>query len=267
MAVDGLTVAAQVANFLILVWLLKHFLYQRVIDAMDRRQQQIELARQEAQALSDQAQQEAARFRHRSQELEAQRESMLAAASAEADRVRQERQVALRDEIEATRRTWLGQVEREREAFLEGVRDQAATRFLALARRSLADLANADLEAQMVTTFLARLNGGRDELAAIAASCRDSGEPVLVASGFDLAPELKDRLTHALLGELGGDDLTIAYQVSPDISCGLELSGGGRSVLWSLDGYLDSLETRLSAMLDENGAAVRPDGDIGARHA
>ena len=58
MAIDGLTVAAQIANFLILVWLLKHFLYQRVIDAMDRRQLQIEAERQNAQAQTDEARQE-----------------------------------------------------------------------------------------------------------------------------------------------------------------------------------------------------------------
>jgi F-type H+-transporting ATPase subunit b len=272
MAVDGLTVAAQVANFLILVWLLKRFLYQRVIDAMDRRQQQIEVLRQQAQADSDEARQEVQRFRRKNQELEEQRESKLAVASAEADTLRQERLDALRVEIEATRRTWLQQVEREREAFLGGLRDQAATRFLALARRSLADLANADLEAQMVATFLARLHGepggdARGALAAIAARCRAAGEPVIVSSGFDLAPELKRRITHTLHGDVG-DDLAITYQISSDISCGLELSGGGRSVLWSLDGYLDGLEARLSALLEENGVAVgRSDGEIGASHA
>jgi len=261
MAVDGLTVAAQVANFLILVWLLKRFLYQPVIDAMDRRQRQIESARQEAQALGAQAQHEAEQFRRRTQELEEQREGILADATAEAERLRQERLDALRAEIEATRRTWLGQVERERTAFLETLRDQAATRFLALARRSLGDLANADLEAQMVTTFLARLQADsgseRAALAAICSRAKASEDTVIVSSGFDLALPLKTRITTALQ-ELGGDaghDLAVRYEVSTGISCGLEVSGGGRSVQWSLDGYLDGLEARLSALLKENGAA------------
>lgn len=249
MAVDWLTVAAQVANFLILVWLLKRFLYQRVIDAMDRRQQQIEEQRSHAQAQSEQAEAEAWRFRHQSQELEAQREAVLAAAGAEADRLRQERRDALRGEIEATRQTWLGQVEHEREAFLGTLRDQAATGFVALARRAIADLAGADLEAQMVRTFLARLRGG--ELGPIAADC----EAVVVSSGFELAAELKREITRTLHQEIGRD-LEVVFQVSADISCGLEVSGGGRSVLWSLDGYLDGLEERLTALLKENGAAV-----------
>ncbi len=41
MEIDWLTVSAQIVNFLVLVWLLQHFLYKPVIDAMDRRQQSI----------------------------------------------------------------------------------------------------------------------------------------------------------------------------------------------------------------------------------
>jgi large-conductance mechanosensitive channel len=36
--IDWFTVVAQVINFLILVWLLKHFLYQPILDAIDARE-------------------------------------------------------------------------------------------------------------------------------------------------------------------------------------------------------------------------------------
>ena len=39
--IDWFTVAAQIVNFLILVALLKYFLYGRIVDAMDRREQSI----------------------------------------------------------------------------------------------------------------------------------------------------------------------------------------------------------------------------------
>jgi F-type H+-transporting ATPase subunit b len=254
-SIDWLTVAAQVMNFLILVWLLKRFLYLRVLDAMDRREQTIAARLAEARARTGEAEREAESLRRKSRELDEQRESMLATASAEADQLRSQRQDALRGEIETTRRTWLQQVEREREAFLRALRDQAATRFLALARRALGELANADLETQMVETFLGRLHGDeRGAVEEIAASCRQVGQPLLVASGFELPPELKRRVTRAIHDDLG-DDLEIAYQTSADVSCGLERSGGGRSVLWSLEGYLDSLAAQLSAAREQNGVA------------
>ncbi len=49
MAIDWITVSAQIVNFLILVWLLKHFLYQPIIRAMDRREQRVSERLNEAQ--------------------------------------------------------------------------------------------------------------------------------------------------------------------------------------------------------------------------
>ena len=39
MLIDWFTVGAQALNFLILVWLLKRFLYKPILDAVDAREQ------------------------------------------------------------------------------------------------------------------------------------------------------------------------------------------------------------------------------------
>lgn len=41
MLIDWFTVIAQVVNFLILVWLLKRFLYQPILNAIDAREQRV----------------------------------------------------------------------------------------------------------------------------------------------------------------------------------------------------------------------------------
>ena len=41
MLIDWFTVVAQVVNFLILVWLLKRFLYKPILDAIDAREKRI----------------------------------------------------------------------------------------------------------------------------------------------------------------------------------------------------------------------------------
>jgi F-type H+-transporting ATPase subunit b len=41
MLIDWFTVGAQVVNFLILVWLLKRFLYKPILHAIDEREQRI----------------------------------------------------------------------------------------------------------------------------------------------------------------------------------------------------------------------------------
>jgi F-type H+-transporting ATPase subunit b len=41
MLIDWFTVGAQALNFLILVWLLKRFLYKPILDAIDAREKRI----------------------------------------------------------------------------------------------------------------------------------------------------------------------------------------------------------------------------------
>ena len=54
MLIDWFTVIAQVINFLILVWLLKRFLYQPIVSAIDARERRIatELANADAKKIS-----------------------------------------------------------------------------------------------------------------------------------------------------------------------------------------------------------------------
>ena len=56
MQIDWFTVVAQIVNFLILVWLLKKFLYGPIIRAMDDRERRIASRLEEANARERQAQ-------------------------------------------------------------------------------------------------------------------------------------------------------------------------------------------------------------------
>ena len=56
MLIDWFTVGAQVLNFLILVWLLKHFLYKPILNAIDAREKRIAAELADAEAKKAEAQ-------------------------------------------------------------------------------------------------------------------------------------------------------------------------------------------------------------------
>ncbi len=58
MLIDWFTVFAQIINFLILVFLLKRFLYEPIISAMDEREEKIALRMQAAEQKRNEAEQE-----------------------------------------------------------------------------------------------------------------------------------------------------------------------------------------------------------------
>src|SRR5208282_6098025 len=106
MLIDWFTVGAQALNFLILVWLMKHFLYQPILHAIDAREKRIAAELADAAAKKAEAQKDRDDFQHKNEEFDRQRAALLDKATDEAKAERQRlleeaRQVA--DELSAKR--------------------------------------------------------------------------------------------------------------------------------------------------------------------
>jgi F-type H+-transporting ATPase subunit b len=84
MLIDWFTVAAQVVNFLILVWLLKHFLYKPVLNAIDVREKRIAKELADADAKQKQAQGERDEFANKNKVFDEQRDALLSKAADDA---------------------------------------------------------------------------------------------------------------------------------------------------------------------------------------
>ena len=81
MLIDWFTVAAQAVNFLILVWLLKRFLYKPVLAAIDEREKRIATQLQDAEKKKAEALKEQTDFLHKNEEFEQQRAALLLEAT------------------------------------------------------------------------------------------------------------------------------------------------------------------------------------------
>src|ERR1035441_5979638 len=89
MLIDWFTVLAQVVNFLILVWLLKRFLYRPILDAIDAREKRIAKELADANAKKVEAQKESEEFQHKNEAFDQQRATLLSKATDEAKAERQ----------------------------------------------------------------------------------------------------------------------------------------------------------------------------------
>src|SRR5665647_2533116 len=95
MLIDWFTVGAQALNFLILVWLMKHFLYKPILHAIDQREKLIASELAAAAATQSDAQKEREEFQHKNETFDQQRAELLSNAM---------------DEVKAERRRLLGEV-------------------------------------------------------------------------------------------------------------------------------------------------------------
>lgn len=247
MQIDWITVTAQIINFLVLVWLLQHFLYQPVIQAMDRREQRIADRLNEAGQRETEAREQIEEYRDKQARLEEERQSLLEAYRREAREEKQGLLEEARGEVEETRRHWQRQASQEKREFLENLSRQTGHTVAEIAGKALADLADAELEERVVDLFIERLNDlDEDTLRDIPAS----GEKLCVSTAHELDQHRRGRITRALHEHLG-KDLEIEYETVPDLVCGIRLGDEGHAVDWNLVDYMSQITERLDGAIDD----------------
>ena len=84
MLIDWFTIGAQALNFLILVWLMKRFLYKPILNAIDAREKRIAKELADADAKKTEAQKERDEFQKKNEEFDQQRAALLTKATDEA---------------------------------------------------------------------------------------------------------------------------------------------------------------------------------------
>jgi F-type H+-transporting ATPase subunit b len=259
MRIDALTVIAQVANFLVLVLLLRRFLYRPVAAAIAKRQQRIAEQLAEAAAREERARAETEQLERERGDLAAGRERLLeeAHAAAEAERLRLVEGARL--EVAATERRWREDLGREQRTFLEATLMELARAAEGIARRALGDLADADLQERAVRLFLARV-GALDEPTRLAfAQHRGS---LVVATAFALSPDSRRAVERGLKAQLR-EEVELRFDLDPALVCGVQLRAPGRVLGWSIDDYLESVHDRIAERIAEAAASAPPGATAG----
>jgi len=246
------TIVAQIVNFLVLVVLLRVFLYKRIVAAMDARQRAIADAVHQAEQGKQEAERQVAEFREKSEELEQQRQKLIAEAREEADARRKEWTDQARAEVSALSDRWKQTLEEEKEQFLHQLRETAGQEVCTIAARALAELADAELERQVVSVFLRRLEALPDDRRNEMRQALSAEEQVAVACAFDLPDEDQRRITTAV-GQLLDTEAPVQFQRDAKLVCGIRLQAGGKAVEWSLETYLDDLTHAFAQTLDDEG--------------
>ena len=225
MNLDATTFVLEVANFLVLVWLLKRFLYRPVLDVIERRRAEdaqtvaaAQALREEAQALKQQYEQRlahAAEDRQRAlalldAEVAAERTKRLAAVQADATAEGERRQALLTHDLA------------QREARIEAQALALGGRFAA---RLLDRLAGPALEASLVDLALADLPAlPAPRLAQLRQALADGGD-LQVATAFPL-PEPRRAAVQEALDRIAGDATEPVFVEDPALKAGLRAQVG-----------------------------------------
>lgn len=226
MEFDWTTFALEIINFLILVWILKRFLYRPVLDVIARRRAGVEKMLADAKRIET----EAGELRQRCDRELAQWEKDKEAAQArlredlamERERLMAGLEASIAEERE--RRRVLD--ERRQHDFRRAVEEQGIAQGAAFSARLLGRVATPELEARLYALLLEDLRGLRPEdRRAVAEAAAAPGLELKVQSAFALDAKRRDELARAL-ADVAGRTLPVEYRENPDLLAGFHVAIG-----------------------------------------
>jgi F-type H+-transporting ATPase subunit b len=251
MLIDWFTVGAQALNFLVLVWLMKRYLYKPIRHAIGEREKRIAAELANADAKKAEAQKEHDEFQHKNAEFDQQRAARLSKATGEAEAERQRLLEKARKAAVALSSKRQETLRNEEQNLHQAIRRRAQQEVFAIARKALTDLATTSLEERLGEVFTRRLremDGKAKE--GLGAALKTASDPAVVRSTFDLPAEQRAAIQNAL-NETFSAEIRVRFETAPDLISGIELTTNGQKVAWSIADYLASLEKGVDELLKE----------------
>jgi F-type H+-transporting ATPase subunit b len=221
MAVDGWTLGIQFLNVVILVWLLAHFFWRPVADAIEGRRRAVEESLEEVAEARTQVEAERVDITRTRSGFDAERERIMAEARDAGRAEAAEIVTSARKEAVAMREAAKAGAARDREAAEDAWRETASELAVEIAANLLALL-------DPRVTLDAFLEAAMGELRALPDRVRTpmpgTSARLRVTTAGTLSPEERD----TCLGRLGdalGPDWAVDFEVDPDLLGGVEVEG------------------------------------------
>ncbi len=244
MLLDTFTVIAQLINFLILVWLLKRFLYKPLLDAIDKREQRLRDKQQQAVEREQQAKDQEAKLLAERSELEQTRRQVLDDVRSEAATLKQHLGEEARRDIERKRQIWHDQLCSEQEAESQRIRRRIEKELLSSLQHMLEQLADRSLEQQSLRVFIDKIHHLDDgEKQALASALSTASTPPRLLTSAPLESQEQQWVSEQLHQALGCNNLV--FETNAELLCGAELLTDGHKISWTLASQLADLSDHL----------------------
>jgi F-type H+-transporting ATPase subunit b len=245
MQINWFTVIAQVINFFILVWLLKKYLYKPILSAIDEREKKIKDQLQDADARKAEAQKEQDDFKKKNADFDTEKKVLMEKAIAETNTERDKLLETARSEANNLQ-SKLEKASKDQQANLDlTIAQKTQSQVLAIARKTLADMASSSLEEQTVNVFIKRLNeSNAEEKQHFIDAFKSNTNTILVQSAFDLNMKQQDDICNEV-NKVLETETHLQFKTEPALISGIDLTTNGYKLAWSISEYLDSIEKKV----------------------
>lgn len=246
MGFSWVTFLAQIVNLFILVWLLKKFLYRPVLNAVEKRQREIQsridnarLAEENAEALRKTliaerqafADEKEALFQQAVQEVADEKAILSTKMTQEIRELKNKAQMALNTRVDAESRF---------------ARDFMVQSFSELSIQMIKQVCDTDLKDKALTVFIERLNKLPIRDKKHLASLIETGKSLEITTAQPISKNGQKGLKTDILTALALPlETTVIFKINPDFIAGAEIRLDDIQIDWHLKSYVDTFEQTL----------------------
>lgn len=245
MQINWFTVTAQIVNFLVLVWLMKRYLYKPILEAIDIREKKIAAELADAKSKVAEADKEKDEFQKKNDAFDQHKKKLMDQTTADAEAERQKLLDEAKKEAAAVKQKLETASKDLQENLIEEISKKTQQEVISITKKALSELASTNLEEQSIDVFIRNIKAITDkDRKKFVDAFHSVSAPVSIKSAFDLAGKDQKSIQSAIAGILG-KDITCEFKTEPKLISGIELATNGYKLSWSFSAYIDSLEKAL----------------------
>jgi F-type H+-transporting ATPase subunit b len=220
------TFILEIINFLVLLWILRRFLYRPVLDVIARRKARIEQTLAESASIREEATALQSQYEARLADWEKERQTAREALTQELERERARRLIEMQTELDQQREKSRVS-ESHRQADIEQKLEETALAQAAkFATRLLEQASGPELETRLIEMVINELSQlSEDRVSALRNGYGTAPEPIVVNSAFPVSDDQRQRLAQAL-GRATGTDDPLQLELDTGLLAGLRITRG-----------------------------------------
>lgn len=223
MELNWSTFVLEIINFLVLVWILRRFLYRPVLQVIAKRRQSIQDQLAEARETQQHAEALLAQYEGRLADWEGERARARDALKEELDKQRAGELAELQTALQQQREKAAVAGERQRAEQQRAIEHHAVQQAAAFASRLLGQACGPELEQRLITLLLEELAKLSDEqAAALRQQWGEAPQRIQVGSAFELSDQQRLQLEQRLQ-QVSGLDIPVQFDHDTELLAGLRI--------------------------------------------
>jgi F-type H+-transporting ATPase subunit b len=255
MLIDWFTVFAQIINFLILIWLLKKFLYKPILNAIDERENLVKAQLTSAQLKMQEAQEKSDLLSEEKEVFQNNQEAELSKAIDEAELIKISLIETAKKDIEEEKIRQSMHLKEEENYFKKDLIKKTQTEVFIIARKTLSDLASENLENHIVNALMQKLESlGQDERDKLVSAFKSTHRTILIRSTLEL-PKAQEIQIRKVFETILNDEVAFDFELNSNLVSGIEIITDGYKLSWNIDEYLTNMSKLTSTLSGKSNNA------------